>query len=114
MNSIAGAFAAIGMAALLALYPQESAAQGFDGASFATWSETSKTSFIEASILMAGYAGGQVDPAKGQCFLDWYFGETSKPARRAEILTAINGLPDFHPSGTILAVLSRACGSLGN
>lgn len=88
-------------------------ADEFTGHVFNTWSDEAKTSFVEISVTMAAMVAGQTNPTVGRCYSDWYFDDSgTQNARRAEILTAINGFPDYHPSATLLAVLGRNCGKV--
>lgn len=94
------------------IYPQNSMAEGFSGAAFAAWSQVSQDSYIQSSVMMAGVIGTQVKPEISRCIDAWYFEtEGVKAARNQMIRNAIIEFADHHPSGVILALIQRACGS---
>ena len=87
-------------------------ANGFTGADFATWEMRAQDSFIQTSITMAGVVATQTKPEVARCLDDWYRPDTElKDRRNDEVRTIIMGNPTYHPSGVIMAVLVKACGS---
>lgn len=95
-----------------AIYPQKLSAEGFTGADFGNWSETSKDGYIQASIMMAGVIGAQTQPEISRCIDAWYFQtEDSKSKQNAVIRQTISTYPNYHPSGVILAIVQEACGA---
>ena len=112
MNSIAKLLPAMALSASLMIYPQNSMADGFSGATFAAWSQVSQDSYIQSSVLMAGVIGSQVKPEISRCIDVWYFETEAIKAERNEMIRdTIAGFADHHPSGVILALIQRACGS---
>ncbi|QBF32337.1 hypothetical protein [Thalassococcus sp. S3] len=93
-------------------YPQQSLAEGFTGAEFATWSEASQNSYIETSVTMAGVVFTQTHLGKASCVNDWYFADDAWKTRNSDIRDAIAAYRDAHPSGVILALIIRECGAL--
>ena len=113
MNSIGACLGAIALAAGIALYPQESAAQGFTGSDFADWSEENQNGYIQTSVTMAGVVMTQIRPEFSRCTDQWYLGDGRKEERNRFIRETITGhAASYHPAGTILAILMDQCGSL--
>jgi len=102
----------MGVTLSCAIYPQISLADGFTGTEFASWEVASQDSYIQTSITMAGVVLSQLQPEKSTCIDNWYLGEGQKDARNTYIRETITQFGEFHPSGTILAILVEACGSL--
>lgn len=87
-------------------------AERFSGAAFADWSQVSQDSYIQSSVMMAGVIGTQVKPEISRCIDAWYFETAAIKAERNEMIReTIVGFADHHPSGVILALIQRACGS---
>lgn len=61
---------------------------------------------------MAGIVLTQIQPEKSTCIDNWYLGEGRLAERNAYIRKTIIAYGDYHPSGTLLAILVEACGSL--
>lgn len=112
MNSIAVRVGAILIVAGLGFYPQNSLADAFTGKDFSKWSETGQDSFIQASVTMAGVVLTRTQPDKARCIDGWYGGDDKKAERNASIRKTIADYGDYHPSGTILAIIEQACGPL--
>ena len=113
MNSIGGWLGAIALAASIAIYPQQSTAQSFTGSDFALWSVQEQDGYIQTSITMAGVVMTQIRPEVSRCIDQWYLGDGRKEERNAYIRETITGhAASYHPSGTILAILSDQCGPL--
>ena len=102
----------MGLILSCAIYPQISLADGFTGAEFTNWEVASQDSYIQTSITMAGVVLSQLQPEKSNCIDDWYLGEGKKEARNTYIRETVSQFGEYHPSGTILAILVEACGSL--
>lgn len=92
--------------------PQVSKAEGFIGNDFAEWDVESQDSYIQTSVTMAGVVLTQIKPERSSCIDDWYFGDAQKDARNAHIRETIAQYGAYHPSGTILAILLEACGTI--
>lgn len=92
-------------------YPQASSAQGFTGEEFATWSQVSQDSYIQASVMMAGVVA-QIQPELSRCVDQWYFVDAARKAQRNDTIRAfIIENAGYHPSGVILAVVQQECGA---
>lgn len=76
------------------------------------WSVEAQDGYIQTSITMAGVVLSQLQPDKSQCIDAWYLTNGQKEVRNATIRDAVKSYPDFHPSGTILAILIQECGAL--
>ena len=103
---------AIAIATLTAFYPHQSLADGFTGKDFAAWSQDSQDGYIQTSVMMAGVVLTRVQPEKSTCIDNWYFAGKQKTKRNAFIRKTIAQYDKYHPSGTILAVIEKACGKL--
>ena len=108
---MAARFGAMGLCVLAGFYPQDSKADGFTGKDFASWTEAGQDSFIQASVTMAGVVLSRVEPAKARCVDAWYSNE-NKSQRNASVRDIIKAYGDYHPSGTILAIIEQECGAL--
>ena len=114
MNSIAGWVGAIGLTAVVAIYPQKSAAEKFTGAEFLAWSVEGQDSYNGTSITMATLVAGRTNPARATCLDEWYAtSETLAAQRDAEIRDTIRRNAEYHPSAVIVLVLEEACGHFG-
>ena len=103
---------AIILAGIFLSYPQTSHASGFSGSDLLRYDKGAQESFIDISITMAASVATQTNPDVARCINDWYFKDTSvRPRRVEEILSVVRQYPNHHPSGVILAVLQKACGS---
>lgn len=102
----------MGMVAIALICPQQSLANGFKGTDFAGWEVASQDSYIQTSVTMAGVVLTQIQPEKSACIDTWYLGDGKKDARNTYIRETISQYGDYHPSGTILAILVEACGPL--
>lgn len=111
MNSIGVWAGAIGLIAGALIYPQETAAEGFTGEVFATWSRSSQDSYIQTSVMMAGVVLTRIKPSASNCIDAWYFKEP-KEERNRYISETIVTYTDYHPSGVILAIIEQECGAL--
>lgn len=103
---------AVALAIGMMFCPQDSTAQGFTGTDFAEWPQASQDSYIQTSIMMAGAVITQIRPEISRCIDGWYWGDGRKAERNAFVRETIASYPDYHPSGTILAILFDVCGSL--
>ncbi|MEM6625064.1 MAG: hypothetical protein AAF674_22835 [Pseudomonadota bacterium] len=112
MNNIRAWGLAILVAGGTGFHPQETQAESFTGADFATWGTAAQDSFIETSVTMAGVVMTRVAPEKSVCINDWYFAAGQSTARNRSIRDTISKNQDYHPSGVILAVILDACGPL--
>lgn len=106
---------AIALALYFCVAGADAKAGTFTSAEFLTQSEAAQTSFIEISITMAATIAAQSRPEIARCLNDWYFADREqRPARIASIKSAMRTHSEFHPSGVILAVMQKACGSFGD
>lgn len=63
-------------------------------------------------MTMAAVVLAQVQPDKARCINTWYFENDDLTARNTELRRFIAENQSYHPSGVILAVIARECGSL--
>ena len=83
MNSIAGRIRAMGLVALVTIYPQETLADGFVGAEFLSWSNAAQDSYIQTSVTMAAIIATETHKPVGDCLANWYLApEASGPNDR--------------------------------
>lgn len=61
---------------------------------------------------MAGVVITQLRPEISECIDGWYWGDGRKAERNTFVRETIASYSGYHPSGTILAILFDACGSL--
>lgn len=106
---------AISLAALFLIYPQNDVSAAdkpniFKSSEFLTWRRASQELYIDTTLGMAGLIMKQNDKAKGQCLDDWYLSDQA--AAYDYVLGTMRKYPDFHPRGTIAAVIEKKCGSL--
>lgn len=104
---------AVALAIGMMFCPQDSTAQGFTGTDFAEWSEEEQDGYIQTSVTMVGVVMTQIRPEVSRCIDGWYWGDGRKAERNAFIRETITGhAVDYHPAGTILAILIDQCGPL--
>ena len=101
---------AIGVVALLQFYPQATQANSFKASEFLEWNDSSKELFLDSAILMAGSIASLNTKGQGRCVYDWYFGHEVAEARQA-ILDVMAKHPDHPPTGVIIAVAQKQCGT---
>jgi len=77
-------------------------------AEFLDYPARSQTSFINASVLIAGLIADQNAPKQARC-LDAWSAEQVK-AGYPDVLNAMRRFPSYHPSGVVLAVMQKQCG----
>lgn len=111
MNSIRLLLAATAIIASSAFHPQVSAAAGFTGKEFASWSIDGQNGYIQASVTMAGVVLTRLKPSASNCIDTWYFG-ASKAERDRYIRETIASFDEHHPAGVILAIIEQECGKL--
>ena len=97
---------------LFVVYPLKSNADGFTGTEFLTWDRAAQDNYLQTSITMAGVIATQTRPNVASCIDDWYFaGDAVRKQRNDAIRKTIQDNPGYHPSGVLLAVLQKECGS---
>ena len=67
---------------------------------------------MDGAIMMAGGIAAINTEDQGACIYRWYFDEDVHAARK-KIQATMQDYPDVPPSGVIIAVLQKQCGSLG-
>lgn len=87
-----------------------SAQDNFKSSKFLTYSLESQKSYITSSVIMAGLIASQNTATQGQCINNW--AAQHRDEGYAPVVDAMRKYPDDHPTGLILAVLQKACGSL--
>lgn len=85
------------------------AQETFKSAKFLTYSAEAQKSYINSSVIIASLIASQNSRTQADCLHDWsgkHVGGGYQP-----VIDAMRRYPDDHPSGLILAVLQKACGS---
>ena len=82
----------------------------FKSAEFLKWSQEERKSYIFTSVVMAGVIAGQNKPEQAKCIDQWM--ADYEPAGFPSVKDAMSRFPEHHPSGVIVAVLEKACGSV--
>ena len=85
------------------------AEEGFKSSKFLTHSAESQKGYIGASVMMAGVIASKNAPEQARCIDGW--ASSNDPSGFPTVIEAMRKYPDYHPSGIILAVLQKACGS---
>lgn len=87
-------------------------AEGFTGTQFLEWPIESQNSYFQSSATMSVFIASRNDPEQATCLNDWYYDDNAvNPDRNDEFRAAIRENPTYHPSGVVLAVMQKACGS---
>lgn len=82
----------------------------FTSAEFLKWAAESQKSYIFTSVVMAGVIAGQNRQEQAKC-IDRWMGD-NEPAGFPSVKDAMTRFPEHHPTGVIVAVLEKACGSV--
>lgn len=83
--------------------------EGFKSSKLLTYPTDSQKSYINTSVLMAGLIAAQNSDVQSKCIGDWsgkHVGGGYQP-----VIEAMKRFPDHHPTGVVIAVLQKACGS---
>ncbi|WP_334150764.1 hypothetical protein [Hyphomicrobium sp.] len=86
------------------------AADDFKSSKFLTYSAEAQNSYIVTSVVMAGAIAGQNRPEQAKCIDRWM--AENESAGFPTVKDAMSRFPEHHPSGVIIAVLEKACGSV--
>jgi len=84
-------------------------AEDLKSSTFLTYPADSQKSYINTSVLMATIIAAQNSKDHAACIGDWsgrYVGDGYQP-----VIEAMRKFPEHHPTGVILAVLKKACGT---
>ena len=87
-----------------------SAEEAFKSSEFLSWSDQGRRSYIATSVMMAGVIAGQNKPEQAKCIGQWM--SKSEAAGFPSVKDAMQRFPEHHPTGIIVAVLEKACGSI--
>lgn len=87
-----------------------SAEEAFKSSKFLTYPADTQKSYIITSVVMAGIISGQNKPDQSKCIDSW-MGE-NEPIGFSSVKEVMARYPNHHPSGVIVAVLEKACGSV--
>jgi hypothetical protein len=82
----------------------------FKSAEFLRWAPDSQKSYIVTSVVMAGVIAGQNKPDQSKCIGQWM--TDNEGAGFPSVKDAMARFPDHHPTGVIVAVLEKVCGSV--
>lgn len=83
--------------------------EAFKSSKFLTYPAESQKSYIGSSVMMAGVIAARNAPQQARCIDDWSAKNSS--ASYPTVVEAMKRFPDHHPTGVIIAVLQKACGS---
>jgi hypothetical protein len=86
-----------------------SADDKFKSAEFLTWSDAERKSYIATSVLMAVVIAGGNSPEQENCIKRW--SADNDGAGYPTVKAAMVRFPEHHPTGVVVAVLEKACGS---
>lgn len=101
----------MGLVALMAIYPQESVADGFTGDDFLKWDRSAQDSYFQTSLTMAAIIATETNKPSGDCLADWYLSpDADRDSRNTELRSIIEQNAAFHPSSVIYLVLAEECG----
>lgn len=84
--------------------------EDFKSSKFLTYAPEAQKSYIITSVVMAGIIAGQNKPDQSTCIDRWM--ADHEAAGFSSVKDAMSRFPDHHPSGVIVAVLEKACGSV--
>ena len=106
-------WAFLGMTLYLCGSTPSAHAESFTTGQFLTQGRQSQETYIGISLTMAGAITAQTNPGVARCLNDWYFADSGRRAERIDyILETMRKYPEYHPSGVIVAVIKKVCGSL--
>ena len=83
----------------------------FKGSDFLEWPENSQKTFMDAAILMAGGIAAINTDQQGQCIYNWYFNDRIESIRN-KIRKTMTEHSKHPPSGVIIAMAQKECGSM--
>jgi hypothetical protein len=86
------------------------ASDKFKSAEFLTWAAENQKSYIVTSVVMAGVIAGQNNPDQSKCIGQWM--TSNEQTGFPSVKDAMTRFPEHHPTGVIVAVLEKACGSV--
>jgi hypothetical protein len=89
--------------------PAQAAEAGLNSRTFLTWTEKSRISYIQTSLMMANMIAMDNDKHHAECIGKWY--EADRRKTEASIYAVMKKYPDAHPIGVIMAVVEKQCGS---
>jgi len=81
----------------------------FRSAEFLKWSDAERKSYIATSVLMAVVIAGDNNPEQNKCIKRWL--ADNDGAGFPTVKAAMARFPEHHPTGVVVAVLEKACGS---
>jgi hypothetical protein len=80
----------------------------FSGTQFLTWPKDQQRFYIHTSVGIANLIVGQTSKTQGKCIEDWYAGNENIAVDY--VLEVVRKNPEYHPRGTILAIMEKKCG----
>lgn len=84
----------------------------FKGSEFLEWTRDNQEFYIRTSYSMGALIVAQYDKTQGKCLDSWFADD--EQAAYDHILGAIRRFPEFHPRGTLVAVMEKQCGKFSN
>jgi hypothetical protein len=75
---------------------------------FLEWTEVSRRSYIQTSMMMANMIANENDHEQSTCISEWY--AEDRRGREQYIYDVMKKAEGYHPMGVIMAVLENKCG----
>ncbi|WP_439543306.1 hypothetical protein [Hyphomicrobium sp.] len=82
---------------------------GFKSSKFLTYPAESQSSYIGTAVMMAGVIASKNVPEQARCIDKW--AATHIASGYQPVIEAMQNFPEYHPTGVIIAVLQKSCGS---
>ena len=70
----------------------------------------SRSVWLDAAVLMTGHVIFLRDEQQGRCIWDWYY--NNPDAAQDLIYRSMEAHPDSTPTGVLIALMQRECGTL--
>lgn len=98
------------LSAIVCILAQEThAKESLTSARFLQYSAEAQRNYIVTSSIMAGLVASQNRKTQTECINDW--AAQNAASGFEPVIATMKKHPQFHPSGVIIAVLQKACGS---
>ena len=80
----------------------------FTGSEFLTWDQANQELYLRTSFGIAAFVVNQYSPDQGKCLNDWF--ANNEQAAYTRFIDTMKRFPEYHPRGTIIAVMEKQCG----
>lgn len=99
-------------AVAIAICPQVSAAEGFTGKEFLTWSSVQQRSYLDAQIVMASSIVTRTKQNMANCMADEFYGASGLTDEGfKKLVDTISEYDTYHPSSVLVVVIENVCGA---